>query len=216
MNPEDLVALGALGVGALGSAWAAAAAWRANAREVAAVAAVWAEWARRKGLGYEPPGTSWSLTAPRVRGVVDGVWVNLDGMVLDPHEAVAPTAKGRQRRRMPHTALAARATQPYAGEMLITSRAAVDASAPVAGYRQMDLADARFDEACALFAGPWSPAHRLEDRAVRAALVHLAQRPFVLFAHGPSLWVRWPGYERDPAVLDIALAALVGLARDRG
>ena len=46
-------------------------------------------------------------------------------------------------------------------------------------------------------------------------LVHLAQRPFVLFAHGPSLWVRWPGYERDPAVLDLALAALVGLARDR-
>lgn len=213
MNPEELFTLGVMGAGAVGSLWAATRSWRMSLRETQAVAAVWSEWARRRGLGYEPPTTSWSPTAPRVRGFVEGVFLSLDGMVLDPHQTAAPSASRQERGRMPHTTLAARAQGNYEGEMLISSRALVDAPLAALGYRQMDLADARFDEACALYAGPSSPAHRLGDRAVRAALVHLAQRPFVLFAHGPSLWVRWPGFERDPAVLDHAAAALVGLAR---
>lgn len=187
------------------------------ARELRAVEGAWGEWARRRGFAFEPPpGGAWSLTAPRVWGVVDGVSVSLDGMVLDPHDAVAPSASRRERGRMPHTSLAARALSAYPGAMVVMSRARLDASAPSPGYRQMDLADARFDEACALYAGPWSPAHRLADRAARAALVHLAQRPFVLFANGPSLWVRWPGYERDAAMLDHAVTALVRLSRDAG
>ena len=48
---------------------------------------------------------------------------------------------------------------------------------------------------------------------MRGALVHLAQRPFVMLAHGGMLWIRWPGYERDAAMLDHALTALVGVAR---
>lgn len=177
---------------------------------------VWSLWARRHGLSYLPPtDAGWALTPPRARGLVDGVLVNLDGMELDPHDVVAPTASRRERRRMPHTALAATPHHGYPGAMIVMSRARVDGPSPAQGYRQMDLADARFDEACALWAGPWSPAHRLADRAVRAALVHLAQRPFVLFANEGSLWIRWPGYERDPDVLDHALTALVGLARDR-
>lgn len=177
---------------------------------------VWATWARRHGLSYLPPTASgWAMLPPRARGLVDGVHVNLDGMELDPHEVVAPTASRRERRWMPHTALAAVPHHGYPGAMMVMSRARVDTPSLAQGYRQMDLADARFDEACALFAGPWSPAQRLGDRAVRAALVHLSQRPFVLFAQEGSLWLRWPGYERDPAMLDHALTALVGLARDR-
>lgn len=181
-----------------------------------AVEEVWASWARRHGLSYLPPSsTGWTLSPPRARGVVDGVLVNLDGMELDPHDVVAPSASRHERRRMPHTALAAAPQRADRGEMIVMSRARLDTGSPAQGYRQMDLADARFDEACALFAGPWSPTQGLGDRAVRAALVHLARRPFVLFAQGGSLWIRWPGYERDPEVLDHALTALVGLARER-
>lgn len=183
-------------------------------RVVVALDPVWGQWAAQRGFSFEPSrpiGTA--LTAPRVVGVVDQTQVTLDGMILDPDELVAPSASSRERRRMPHTSVAARAYGVSPGAMVVVSKSRVDHVEPPAGYRQMDLADARFDEACALWSAPGSPARWLDDRRVRAALVRLAERPFVLVAQGGSLWIRWPGYETNPEMLDHAVTALVGLAR---
>lgn len=213
---EDLIVLGVGALFALGGVGAMVAAQIKKNRAVIALDPVWEAWAARRGFAFEasrPFGVE--LTAPRVNGVVGGVHLTVDGMELDPQQLFAPSATARERRRMPHTAVAARAIGASTGSMIVLSRARIEHNQPVAGYRQMDLSDARFDDACQVWASPGSPAHHLDDRRVRAALTTLAQRPFVLCAQAGILWIRWPGYEHDPAMLDHAVTALVAFAKRR-
>lgn len=207
---EDLVVLlvGVLGVG--GAMASSVIAQRRRALELRALDPLWRAWCVRRGLAFEP---SRGLTAPRVQGEVAGVHVSVDAMELDPDQLVAPTASARERRRMPHTSAAARPPGYAHSPLQVMSRARLTAADAPPTYRRMDLSDARFDEACAVWAAPGAPVRALEDRAVRGALAQLAQRPFVMLAHGGMLWIRWPGYERDPAMLDHAITALVGVAR---
>lgn len=207
---EDLVVLlvGMLGVG--GAVATSVIAQRRRALELRALDPVWGAWCARRGLAFEP---ARGLTAPRVQGEVDGVHVSVDAMELDPDQLVAPTASSRERRRMPHTSVAARPPGYAHSPLQVMSRARIVTAEVAPTYRRMDLSDARFDEACAVWAAPGAPVRALEDRAVRGALAQLAQRPFVMLAHGGMLWIRWPGYERDPAMLDHAITALVGVAR---
>lgn len=214
---EELAVLLMGGVAASIAAASSFAAQVKKNRAVIALDPVWQAWAARRGLSFEPSRPfGFELTAPRVSGDVDGVHVSVDGMELDPEQLVAPSATAKERKKMPHTSVAARSMGASTGSMIVVSRARVEHREPVAGYRQMDLSDARFDDACAVWADPWSPAHHLDDRRVRAALVQLAQRPFVLCAQSGTLWIRWPGYEPDPAMLDLAVNALVTFARHRG
>ncbi|MFO0627827.1 MAG: hypothetical protein U0325_19620 [Polyangiales bacterium] len=207
---EDLVVLllGALSVG--GAAAASFVGQHRRRVELQALDPVWGAWCARRGFAFEP---ARGLLAPRVQGDVEGVHVSVDAMELDPDQLVAPTASARERRRMPHTSVAARPHGYAHSPLQVMSRARLTATDAPPTYRRMDLADARFDEACAVWAAPGAPARALEDRTVRAALARLAQRPFVLLAHGGMLWIRWPGYERDPEMLDHALTALVAIAR---
>jgi hypothetical protein len=185
--------------------WATSAAARAAKTHRQRLQRAWQEFAAARGLVWYAAEGSWRRGLPeRIKGRFDGV-----DLAIDTYTETSTDADGNSTSTT-YTRVTARAEDPRPVKASIYPTHGLSGLGKLLGFQDVDVGDARFDDAFVVKADDERVVRALLEAPARTALLEFPKHLHLRYDRG-AVVLSWSGHESDPRVLDAALAVVIAM-----